>query len=366
MFTLQVLRDLRAACVRARVGMRAIHIPSSCYILGDAPADLQPWNRSLAGAVRAHNRSLATALPQSLNWYWPHSSYMLREFWSQLVRPGGRLELLAPAGPNAANVCLGDCGGCEKPFLERTGSAKFPIFGSLVFPRCHKNVAHCCRVQLLNELFPTPSHAAQANCSVVVPYLTGVHGGGGGMPPWDAVEARGDRPVLLTFVGGSHRGPGARGDYLRNLEKAAAAAANQGGRRVFVPLYTDHSVAASPQTWSPGYQERGENDKFYSYMWRAYADAVFSLQPPGDTATRRGFYDSWMHGCIPVVTAQSALQRAGPLTRGAVRSARCPPLLQLTRHPSPSVAGTSACSTACSFGTCRSSTGRRSSSTPGC
>ena len=34
---------------------------------------------------------------------------------------------------------------------------------------------------------------------------------------------------------------------------------------------------------------------------------MFSLQPPGDTATRRGFYDSWMHGCIPVITEQSAL-----------------------------------------------------------
>ena len=54
--------------------------------------------------------------------------------------------------------------------------------------------------------------------------------------------------------------------------------------------------------------EGSENEAFYARVWRVYAGADFSLQPPGDTATRRGFYDSWMHGCIPVLTIHSAVQ----------------------------------------------------------
>ena len=54
--------------------------------------------------------------------------------------------------------------------------------------------------------------------------------------------------------------------------------------------------------------EGSDNEVFYARVWRVYAEADFSLQPPGDTATRRGFYDSWLHGCIPVLTIHSAVQ----------------------------------------------------------
>ena len=54
--------------------------------------------------------------------------------------------------------------------------------------------------------------------------------------------------------------------------------------------------------------EGSDNEAFYARVWRIYAAADFSLQLPGDTATRRGFYDSWLHGCIPVLTTQSAMQ----------------------------------------------------------
>lgn len=39
----------------------------------------------------------------------------------------------------------------------------------------------------------------------------------------------------------------------------------------------------------------------------AYSDSVFCLQPPGDTATRRGIFDAVMCGCIPVVFSPDQL-----------------------------------------------------------
>jgi hypothetical protein len=40
--------------------------------------------------------------------------------------------------------------------------------------------------------------------------------------------------------------------------------------------------------------------------YRRLAQSTFSLQLPGDTPTRRGFYDSIMLGCIPVVLSRNA------------------------------------------------------------
>jgi hypothetical protein len=45
---------------------------------------------------------------------------------------------------------------------------------------------------------------------------------------------------------------------------------------------------------------------FFIRVWELYARSVFSWQPPGDSETRRGFYDSWMLGCIPVISRHSA------------------------------------------------------------
>jgi hypothetical protein len=42
-----------------------------------------------------------------------------------------------------------------------------------------------------------------------------------------------------------------------------------------------------------------------------YAASVFSWQPEGDTETRRAFYDSWMLGCIPVISRSTACTYSG-------------------------------------------------------
>ena len=74
-------------------------------------------------------------------------------------------------------------------------------------------------------------------------------------------------------------------------------------------LHMNAFEAPSSASWSSGKEENARNllsNSFVASVFGAYADSVFSLQPPGDSLRRRGFYDSWMHGCIPVVTRESA------------------------------------------------------------
>ncbi|KAK3248625.1 hypothetical protein CYMTET_41916 [Cymbomonas tetramitiformis] len=41
---------------------------------------------------------------------------------------------------------------------------------------------------------------------------------------------------------------------------------------------------------------------------QSYLGATFCLQPPGDTATRKGIFDSLMVGCIPVIFDEQQLE----------------------------------------------------------
>lgn len=41
--------------------------------------------------------------------------------------------------------------------------------------------------------------------------------------------------------------------------------------------------------------------KFINTMYQHLTESTFSLEPPGDTPTRRGFYDAILNGAIPVI-----------------------------------------------------------------
>merc|ERR1719265_1338807 len=46
--------------------------------------------------------------------------------------------------------------------------------------------------------------------------------------------------------------------------------------------------------------------EMHKLVWEQYAAAEYSWQPFGDTATRRGFYDAWMLGAVPIISTSSA------------------------------------------------------------
>ena len=183
----------------------------------------------------------------------------------------------------------------------------FPLLGTLTFPSCIPTKTRCCTVQLLNEVFPWKDSFSfqRRNCSVIVPYLHGIHASPD-PPPWQTVAST-RRPVLLVFVGARQRGAGARAGYLQKLEAAGAAARSSHNRRLHQqqPFQAVLIEEKSTMRWASLSEEH-----LYVRIWKAYASAVFCLQPPGDTVTRRGFYDSWLLGCIPVVVTSSALQYA--------------------------------------------------------
>ena len=79
----------------------AIYSPRSCH-----------WSEARGyQGLRLWNASKDAVLPAGADagWYYPHGSYMLREIWVELLKPGGRLSVSRRMGPEAANICVGDC-----------------------------------------------------------------------------------------------------------------------------------------------------------------------------------------------------------------------------------------------------------------
>lgn len=103
-----------------------------------------------------------------------------------------------------------------------------------------------------------------------------------GPSPWQVTRSR---PNLATFVGNS---------------------AARGPAKVSV-LHRDNAAKSCLQ-----WQHKTRPCVVHSNTSRlniraAYTEAIFSLQPPGDTATRSGIFDSLVSGCIPVVWGRHTL-----------------------------------------------------------
>lgn len=142
-----------------------------------------------------------------------------------------------------------------------------------------------------------------SQCSFGVPYWHSIY-----QPdtlslyaPW---ELNTTRTNLLCFVGGLTRG--FHRDWV--LEELRAV-----GPSVFEDL-TKNTSAEWTLSTPP-----------YTRIWDMYARSVFSWQPEGDTVTRRGFYDSWMMGCIPVISRSAACTYAS-LYGGTLFAKPRPPL----------------------------------------
>ena len=116
--------------------------------------------------------------------------------------------------------------------------------------------------------------------------------------PWN-------RSTLLTFVGGTSRGHNRSINIarFRELSKTWDGHYPAGMKRLFSTPYLLGTIASEKNFW-------GFND-MYAKGYEAYAGAVFSFQPLGDSYTRRAFYDSWMLGAIPVISRKSAMQYKG-------------------------------------------------------
>ncbi len=154
-------------------------------------------------------------------------------------------------------------------------------------------------------------------CVSPVPYFHSIYSPRiGALSPW---SINSNRKTLLCFIGSWRRGPCAinsnqtcdqtriRHKVLKSMmviSDAENRSAREGSTRT---LFASDSPARWVGVWDKA---------FFARAWALYADSVFSWQPAGDTPTRRAFYDSWMLGCIPVISGSAAKHTYGNIFRG--------------------------------------------------
>nr|UZT28781.1 glycosyl transferase family 2 [Nucleocytoviricota sp.]UZT29057.1 glycosyl transferase family 2 [Nucleocytoviricota sp.] len=102
-----------------------------------------------------------------------------------------------------------------------------------------------------------------------------------------------DRNYLLSFVGSIWRNSVYRKLTIQNLLKYNKIHNNF----FYAPLITTSCDDEKDKKWSEGN---------ISYIAKkSYLNSIFSWQPPGDTETRRGFYEALQLGNIPVINQNS-------------------------------------------------------------
>ena len=132
----------------------------------------------------------------------------------------------------------------------------------------------------------------RSQCSFPVPYWHSVYFNHIGRP-WNLST---ERKTLLCFIGGSWRGNN-RAGIIDDMQTISVQRSNGTLKLFSVPLLFNSHKSEDGQ-WG--------TNQFFAGVWELYATSIFSWQPSGDSETRRGFYDSWMMGCIPVISRQSA------------------------------------------------------------
>lgn len=158
------------------------------------------------------------------------------------------------------------------------------------------------RIQVGAWEAPPPSDRAGPH--VTMPYMSQLHGA-----DWDVTETR---PILvLAIMGERFRCAGCGLCHANNDCKTDAnctpGCANV--RNTLMEQLQQSKDASDILLWSRATDSDPSNWDPISYAWdpskpRIYArmlSSTFCLQPPGDTLSRKSFYESILTGCIPVV-----------------------------------------------------------------
>jgi hypothetical protein len=136
---------------------------------------------------------------------------------------------------------------------------------SVVIPRCASGL----KFQI---------DALQSSCSSPMPYVTGVYD----VPNWTVWH---ERRHHLVFIGSTWRRKGSGKSLLDGLAKFPL--------KVHMPMIIQTHEDEARKGWKTG--------NISVLALSTYFESRFSIHPPGDSLTRRGFYESVLMGCIPVV-----------------------------------------------------------------
>ncbi len=220
----------------------------------------------------------STILDPAATWFWVHNEYYASRYILHRARHDSQLFT---DNITEADLCFPSCDNIPQYEPSSVGlTFKVTKDSEPKFSGCKEIVIKI--------------ESAVSACSFPVPYWHSIYSPDSpSIPPWDLPTARGN---MLCFIGGSWRG----NDRARTIaEMQAISHAGRGrGRRLFSAPFVFPSHADEGGVWG--------TPAFFARAWELYARSDFSWQPAGDTSTRRGFYDSWMLGCIPVVPRSSA------------------------------------------------------------
>ena len=167
-------------------------------------------------------------------------------------------------------------------------------------------------------------------CDVVVPYFHGIYAprAAWSVAPWSLGLKRDN---FLGFFGSSQRG-GRAPLIVQMLKHSFVHSANSTYATLFrAPSQTENimnnSIAVDKlqKSWRAMMVQQdarihGADEPFVT-AWELYATSTLCFQPPGDSPTRRAFYDSLMFGCVPV-TSKRAAESYNHLFNGRLLQAR--------------------------------------------
>ena len=235
--------------------------------------------------TRFHPSDTTIVLNQFSEWFWVHDEYQVNRY---MVHRSHHDTQTFTEEISQAHLCYPTCDNIS--FYEpQPWQVRLKL---QVTPHSQTKFAGCKEIVVGIE-------TQSSTCSFAVPYWHSIYA-----PtrhtraPWNS-KAR--RENILCFIGGSWRGTN-RSLVIAELRAISDAAAADAAHGTFPRLFS------APFYFQSRSQESGlwGTSEFFARVWSLYARSVFSWQPSGDTGTRRGVYDSWMLGCIPVISRTSA------------------------------------------------------------
>ena len=133
---------------------------------------------------------------------------------------------------------------------------------------------------------------------VPMPYFTGLYTKINIDTKLKFTELLNKKTYFLSYVGGIFRGPrDNNGTPKRKLTVDIFFKLNKSNTEKYKELFFAPMIANTHKQ-----EKKLELDwKFRIKAKDIYYDSLFSWQPEGDTPTRRGFYESILCGCIPVI-----------------------------------------------------------------
>ena len=138
---------------------------------------------------------------------------------------------------------------------------------------------------------------------IPIPYFTGLYTKTNIDNKLKFTELLNKKKYFLSYIGGVWRGPiDNNGIPKRKLAIDTFFAlnkknTNQYRELFFAPLIANTHKQEGELGWEKGAFGIKAKDIYY--------DSLFSWQPEGDTPTRRGFYESILCGCIPIINVTS-------------------------------------------------------------